>query len=138
MFSWFKKDTYPEFTALRASPTKDQYFYRTAYFHWMDDAQQQLCASPLGQTKMITMDDWPQMVFLDATGQLTVEQYTLALARRFPRRQVNSDFDKNILYQIEQLQEIRCVALSNQPVQLTREFSEPTTEWWSPDSDLSS
>ena len=137
MLHWFKKDRYPEFTILRASLLKGQYFYRTAYFHWTDKQQQHICAMPPGQSKMTTMDDWPQVVFLDALGQLTIAQYTLKLARRFPRREVNSDFDKNILYQIEQLREIDCVALSGQPVRLTREFATPTSEWWSPNTDAS-
>lgn len=127
MFSWFRKASFPEFTALQSSAIKDQYFYRTAHYHWMDDQQEQICALPPGEAKIVTMDDWPQVVFLDALGQLTVAEYTLRLARHYPRREVTSDFDKNILYQIDQLVEIGCIALSDHPVQLAPEFADPTT-----------
>lgn len=127
MFGWFKKTQFPEFTALQSSPIKDQYFYRTAHFHWMDEQHSQVCAMPPGQAKMVTMDDWPQVVFLDALGQQTVAEYTLRLARQYPRKEITSDFDKNILYQIDQLVDIECIALSDRPVRLASEFANPTT-----------
>ena len=128
MFNWFKKDTYPELDTIRSSPIRNQYFHRIARYHWMDEQEQAIAVMHPVDAKLITMDDWPQIVFLDAVGDITVKEYTFALAKRFPRREVTSDFDKNILYQIEQLTDLGIVALSDTPVQLPSEFAAPYTK----------
>ena len=125
MFSWFKKDTYPELDTIRSSPVRNKYFHRIAHYQWMDEQKQAVVVMHPVDAKLITMDDWPQIVFLDALGDMTVGEYTFALAKRFPRRDVTSDFDKNILYQIEQLTELGIVTLSDTPIKLPLKFAAP-------------
>ncbi|MDT3403553.1 hypothetical protein [Mucilaginibacter terrae] len=52
---------------------KDMYFYRTMPFSKMNDGN--IVAYDPNAPRVITFDPWPQQIFLNATGQITVEQY---------------------------------------------------------------
>jgi hypothetical protein len=64
---------------------KDQYFYRTEKWDWLDEKMIHLFDST--RPRMVTMDPWSQEIFLDAVGNVTVEKYILDFSSRYPKGQ---------------------------------------------------
>jgi len=73
MFNLFKRSSrYPPFAALRSFPGKDAYFIRVAQWHWLND--EMITVNDPNGPRVLTMDPWPQLVFLAANGQMTVQE----------------------------------------------------------------
>lgn len=103
-----KKRDKPEFHALRIFPEKDSYFYRVAAWDWLN--QKQIVVYDPQGPRVITMDDWPQMIFLEADGQLTVSEYTEHISTLY--RSVPNSIDETIIYQLNSLIDLKIIAYS--------------------------
>ena len=67
MFRFFKKKKeLPPFNDLSNSPLKDKYFIRTSRWDWLDDTMIHVVDN--NTPRMITMDPWPQLIFLEAVS----------------------------------------------------------------------
>ena len=65
MFKRFfhKKKPARTFELLHDSPIKERYFIRTAQWDWLD--HEHIAVVDPNSPRMLTMDPWPQWIFLD-------------------------------------------------------------------------
>jgi len=103
-----------------------KYFYRTAEWDWI--TKDQIHVIDGHAARLITMDHWPQSVFLAATGERTVQQFISALTRRYPTGSVPKQLEAVIFEELHTLLQERLVALSDDPIVLERAIMEPRTE----------
>ena len=130
MFGLFKKKnktSIPAFEALEQSPLRDQYFGRCANWGWLD--QKMIFVIDPVQLRMLTMDFWPQVVFLDANGQRTIRDYVYFMASRYsPEEGIPPELHLTILEAIEDhVNENQILELSDKPMQLPKEFLYPAS-----------
>ena len=76
MFNFLKKKKdLPEFDFIKSYSEKGKYFARVKNWNWLNSEQISLMEKDSdGKIKMITMDYWPQEMFLDADGQKTISE----------------------------------------------------------------
>jgi len=77
MFKKFfkRKNTHTmRFLTLESSPLKDKYFIRTKPWDWLNKEQIYVASKIEGKPTMITMEFWPQEIYLNADGQITVSE----------------------------------------------------------------
>ncbi|MFX1705651.1 hypothetical protein PV783_16915 [Chitinophaga sp. CC14] len=99
----------PDFEALKKSPLKDLYFYRTAKWHWINNDMITIIDSH--SPRMITLDPWPQMVLLGASGKLTISEYVDYVASKY-KKEIPADLDTTILSMIDLLLKDKVISLS--------------------------
>lgn len=123
MFGFFKSKgpKMPEFTKLKESPLKDKYFYRVA--SWIVLDTKYICITDPNSPRVITMDAWPQLVFLEADGLRTVEEFIHWMAKQYSR--VPDKLDETILFEIEQLVSEGLLKISDKSVELDPDFVGP-------------
>ena len=97
-----------------------KYFYRIAPWHWFTDSMITIIALP----KFITLDPWPQKVFLDATGNLTVKEYIEQVAKQYDGK-IPAELDDTIIYQLDQLLDLKVIALADMPQALSPDRDKP-------------
>ncbi|MGJ8684322.1 MAG: hypothetical protein ACSHWW_06845 [Nonlabens sp.] len=91
----------PDFEFLKNYNNKDKYFIRTMQWDWLDDKMIHVFDNK--STRLITMDEWPQHVFLKAKGQITIKEYIMEMAGLYPPGEVPPTLDKDIIATIEGL-----------------------------------
>jgi hypothetical protein len=103
MFRLFKQKTkeLPKFEYLESYPDKNLFFIRTMQWDWLNEKMIHLFDNK--SPRVITMDEWPQQIYLDANGQKTISEYILWLANQFDQGQVPEDLDQEIILMIENL-----------------------------------
>lgn len=122
--NFFKKNkpVVPDFEAIHHSPLKDQYFYRTRQWFYMSNGMITVIDS--AAPRMITMDPWPQMIFLDATGKQTIGEYVNFIAGKY-QKNIPADLDITILSMIELLLKDDVISLSMVPREPDKEHQAP-------------
>jgi hypothetical protein len=103
---------------------------RTLYFHrteeWDRLGPEQIHVLDSRAPRMITMDPWPQKIYLDATGQLTVDAYIKGVLASYPRGHAPKGLEEFLLAEITRLVDVEgIVALSPQPVELEARLLRP-------------
>lgn len=78
-----KKVSMPVFPVLESSTLKDKFFVRTKPWDWLTQKEIYVAAKLNDKPTMITMEFWPQQVYLFADGQITVSEFVHASANRF-------------------------------------------------------
>jgi hypothetical protein len=82
---WFKrKQQKPEFNFIDKYASKDMYFYKIKPWGMLD--QETIFIGDKddsGKIKMITLDYWPQEMFLDATREIEICDYLNVLVKQF-------------------------------------------------------
>lgn len=129
MFKSFKKHFQkekPEFNSLKVFQYKDKYFHRVATWDWLNKAQIHIF-DPHG-TRLITLDEWPQLVFLDAKGKLTVSEYIDYVASKYPSK-IPRELDETIIYQLNTLAEEKLIEYSDTEVKLEAKFENPISDY---------
>lgn len=105
MFNIFKKKPkeIPTFENLKNSEIRDSYLVRLARWDWLNrDSIQVIDNNSPGVT---TMDPWPQLVYLGATEQKAISDFTYEMAGKYGRNQdIPENLDLTILETIESLQ----------------------------------
>lgn len=118
IFNIFKrtnKQALPPFESLSIYPHKDKYFYRVASWYPYDGKNIAI-TDPHGP-RVITLDPWPQIIFISAKGKMTVQQYVADFASKYTS-QVPPELADIIIHWIDQLLKERLIALSDVPVDL--------------------
>ena len=111
MFGLFrKKKQYPAFDLLFASELKNKYFIRSA--EWDLLTEDSIFVFDPNSPGMFTLDQWPQLVFLAAKGQMTVQEYVYYAADKYDT-EVPQMLDKTILDQIQTLLEYKIIRLAD-------------------------
>jgi len=103
MFGLFKKKpkVLPNFNYLENYSNRDKYFVRTLQWDWLNETMIHLFDNK--SPRMITMDEWPQQIYLDANGQKTIAEYILWMANQFRSGQMPENLDKDMIEMIEGL-----------------------------------
>lgn len=125
MFDSFRKyfeRRKPTFDSLNEFPLKDKYFYRTATWTWHSEKEISVF-DPCGP-RVITLDPWPQIVFLDAKGKLTVSEYVEYMASKYTS-QIPDKLDETIINQLNSLFNIKLIAYSDQEIILDSTVDNP-------------
>ena len=123
MFNIFRRNIgreYPEFESLNQYSDRDKYFWRTKKWYWHTGKEIAVIDMP----RFITLDPWPQQVFLDATGQKTIGEYIHFLASKYSGK-IPTELDETVIHQIKKLLQESIISLSSEPQQLDPEISNP-------------
>jgi hypothetical protein len=115
----------PEFSSLKESPNKDKYFYRVATWTW--HSEEEITIIDPNAPRVITLDPWPQLVFLDAKGKLTVTEYVYYMASRYSFK-IPENLDKEILFNLDTLFQEKLIAFSDTPVTLDASIENPKNQ----------
>jgi hypothetical protein len=116
-----------DFKHIENSPLKDKYFYRTAKWDWLTKEMIHIWAP--GKPMMLTMDPWPQTIYLDATGSKTVKEYIVYMAGKYGKKQVPEKLDEFILDELEKLNaRYDIIAFSDSPYELSESIKHPVSE----------
>jgi hypothetical protein len=137
MFDLIKKyfsNERPYFDSLKAYAKKNKYFYRVAQWDWLTKTQIHIY-DPHGP-RLITLDIWPQLVFLDAKGQLTVAEYVNYMASQY-KSKIPPKLDETIIYQLDSLAKLRVIEYSDIQIALDNKFDLPTSSQKRPSGDTS-
>lgn len=118
---YFQKEK-PEFKSLQAFPHKDKYFHRIAPWDWLTDKE--IHVFDPYNPRVITMDDWPQLIFLDANGKLTVTEYVDYMAECY-KSKIPDELDKTIIYELTALIDMKLIAYSDNKGELKAKFETP-------------
>ena len=101
MFNLFKRTKkYPPFETLGSFSKKDLYFVRTA--QWMRLDNEMITVFDPHGPRMITMDPWPQTVFLHSDGQKTVAEFIHFVADKYTGT-IPENLDKTIIGELLKL-----------------------------------
>lgn len=110
MFNLFKSNKkLPPFPALKKFPQRDLYFLRAA--SWMWTSESQIIAIDQHAPRIITMDPWPQLIFVAAEGQKTIEEYVYSMAEQYIGK-VPAKLDETIINEIQTLLNEKMIVLS--------------------------
>ncbi|SHM74185.1 hypothetical protein [Chitinophaga sp. CF418] len=128
MFNFFRKrpkvDAY-SLEALASYPNKNKYFVRAARFMELDYNQCTITVIDPHGPRMITMDPWPESIFLNATGQRTVRQYIEDTAESY-KGNIPTKLDSFIIGELEKLAfKYRIIELTDVPNALKPQFEKP-------------
>lgn len=121
-FKLYSKPTIPAFPALAAYEHKNFYFCRVALWNWLDNNR--IVVSDPHAPRMITMDPWPQLLFLDATGERTVAEYVDYMAHRY-KRDTPEKLDATIIAELEKLVQSRLLILADSPITIHPTHDQP-------------
>lgn len=128
MFNFFRKrpkeDPY-SLEALASYFNKNKYFVRVARFMEIDYNQSTITVIDPHGPRMITMDPWPESIFLSATGQRTVKQYIEDTAESY-KGNIPTKLDSFIISELEKLVfKYRIIELTDVPNTLEPQFEKP-------------
>ncbi len=96
-----KRPKFPPFDTLANSEIKDKYFVRTMEWGWLNETMIHVIDS--NAPRMITMDPWPQQIYLDADGSKTIHDYVIWMAKQYPKNRIPNELDETILSTISKL-----------------------------------
>lgn len=131
MFNFFKrkKKPLPVFEHLEAYSNKDKYFSRTLQYDWLNESMIHLFDHKSKSPRMITMDPWPQQVYLDADGTRTVKEYIEYMAGLYANNHIPDQLDKEIIEVLEDLVvDGEIVQLTDSPVTLPYYLDRPKSK----------
>jgi hypothetical protein len=115
------------FEKLESSKIKSKYFRRTEKWDWLSEEMIHVFDSK--SPRVITMDPWPQKIFLEALGQLTVSEYIYTVSKEYPKNQTPKELDEVILEMLDSLiNEEKIITLSDEPISLEKSILNPLTE----------
>lgn len=126
LFDFFSKDKviYKPSLYFLNHNLKDKYFFRTTCFHYMDDGVTVVALGNKGAARLITFDDWPQLIFLSATGKITTYQFLMEMAKRY-RGRVPERLDLTILEELDKLIGEGIVEIADQSIEIDPEYLAP-------------
>jgi hypothetical protein len=123
MFNFFKKKKqYPVFEALQAYNNKDSYFIRLAEWDWVNSGE--IVVYDPYNPRLITLDPWPQWVFVAANGQMTIAEYVYFMADKYTGS-IPPLLDKTIIDETENLCGYRIIGLVDERQRTKPEFELP-------------
>ena len=117
MFNLFKKNknARPAFSRLQEYINRDKYFYRVAQWRWLDSTR--IAITDPAQPRIITLDPWPQQVFIAAEGKMTIRGYVDYMADKY-NGEIPEHLDTTIINQIDSLMKEGIIKLSDIAVEV--------------------
>lgn len=129
MFGIFKREKreMPPFDDLNNSPLKGKYFIRLAPWDWLN--QEMIHVFDPNSPRVITMDPWVQIIYLEADGQKTVHEIVYQMASSYsPNEAIPRELDKQIIYVIESLLNDKLVELLDSRKELPEHLKKPRSQ----------
>lgn len=126
MFGLFKKKNQemPPFNDLNNSAWKGKYFVRLAPWDWLN--REMIHVFDLNSPRVITMDPWAQIVYLEADGQKTVHEFVYQMASKYSAdEKIPDELDKTILEVMESLLNDKLIELSDTKKDLPEHIKKP-------------
>ena len=123
------KTTDPDF--IESYSNRDKYFARTKPWDWLNEKQIYVSDKVDGKPKMITFEFWPQEIYLDATGQITVRQLIEVAKQQYldSNMRIPRNLDKIIIECLDSLvHELKIVEFSDNKITLRPEIEKPMSE----------
>ncbi len=106
---------------------KQKYFYRTE--RWDLITKDMIHIVDSKAPRVVTMDPWPQRIYLAATGQTTVGQFIDGIVRRYPAGNAPGGLEEDIMGELmNMVEQERVIALTDEPVNLPEAILEPMSE----------
>jgi len=103
-----------------------KFFSRTEEWDWLN--REMIHVFDSKRPRMITMDPWPQRIYLDADGQRTVDAYIQSLRARYPRGSAPVGLAETVFDELRKLvEEEGLVVLTDEPVELPANIRDPRT-----------
>jgi hypothetical protein len=123
MFSFFKrKDKYPAFRLLWSFEKKDWYFSRNAEWGCLDDKH--IFVTLPRNLKTIQLQEWAQLVYLSATGTVTVIEFVRHIADQY-NGDIPDNLDHIIIHELLDLANAQLITFSKQKHAVPPEFEHP-------------
>jgi len=116
---------YPPFATLADYSAKNAYFIRVAQWYWLDNNV--IAVIDPHNPRKLSMDPWPQSVFLAADGQKTISEYIYAVADRYTG-EIPVQLDQIIIEEIEKLLSFRIIMLVDELQDLNPLFKQPVSK----------
>lgn len=116
-----------KFKTLESSELKNKYFYRTARWDWL--TRDRIHVYDNHSPRIITMDYWPQKIYLDACGQVTVSEFIHFIASKYSSTQIPRNLDSALIEELQGLvNDLKIISLSDSPIELPNDLLNPITE----------
>ena len=126
MFGLFKrkKREMPPFADLNSSPLRDKYIIRLAPWDWLN--RDMIHVFDLNSPRVITMDPWVQVIYLEADGQKTIHEIVYQMASGYRRNEaIPNELDKQILYVVDSLLRDKLIELLDGKKELPDHLKKP-------------
>lgn len=104
----------PEPQRPKALVMTKQYPTRCATFRMMND---HVVATANDRPAVITLDPWPEMVFLASDGEHTIQELVIAFSKGYPNG-VPKELESTVSSVISQLEKEKLIKVSDKPVHL--------------------
>jgi len=112
---------------LEKSLIKDKYFARTEKWDWL--TKEMIHVFDSKSPRVITMDPWPQIVYLDAIGDKTVKEYIHDFSKKYRKNQIPEELADTILDMLSGLvKEEKIIELSDIPITLDESLKNPMSK----------
>lgn len=100
-----KKVISPQLDYLSTYVNKDKFFVRIAPWDWLNKKEIYVAFKIDDKPAMITMDFWPQEIFLDANGQITVAELISIACEQFIKSNIEipKNVDEYLINELEKL-----------------------------------
>jgi hypothetical protein len=123
MFNLFKrKNKYPNFRILNSFHKRGFYFSRNAEWSWVD--KETILATNPYTLELVTLNNWGQLIFIDADGLHTIESYIYLIAGRYTTG-IPTNLDHVIIFELFELEKKGLIVLTSQKQVLAKEFEIP-------------
>jgi hypothetical protein len=123
LFNFFsKKPTYQPSDYLLNHSLKDKYFYRTMPFRVIGKGQ--IAAFDDDSPSVITFDPWPQIIFLEATGNRTIGEFINDMANGY-KWEIPAELDRNIISELERMIQKKFIEISDLAIELDERLIMP-------------
>lgn len=112
-------------------PNRDKYIARTKPWDWLNENEIYVADKVDGKPKMITFDFWPHEIYLDATGQITVQQLIAQAKQQYidSNMSIPDKIDVEIIESLESLVfNLKIVEFSDSKVNLAPEIEKPISD----------
>ena len=129
MLSLFRKreKEIPNFEVLQNSELRDKYFSRLSPWDWMDDKM--IHVFDINTPRVITMDPWPQLIYLGANGQITVSEFIYEMASSYHRKTpIPEELDVTIITILTDLVDDKLIHITADRRNLTSDIELPKSK----------
>ena len=113
---------------IESYPNRDKYFARTKPWDWLNEKEIYVAGKVDGKPKMITFEFWPQEIYLDANGKITVRQLIDVAKQQYldSNMSIPKELDKIIIECLDSLvHELKIVEFSDNKINLRPEIEKP-------------
>ena len=116
---------------INSYPNRDKYIVRTKSWDWLNEKEIVVTARVNDKLTMLTFEFWPQEIFLDANGQITVRDLIKIAKQQYieSNMSIPDNLDKELIEALESLiHEFKIVEFSEKKVTLLPGIEKPMSQ----------